>query len=178
MERILVSGVAGAGKTTTATLLAQRLELPRRELDALHHGPGWVKRPEFEAEVAAFTAGSRWVTEDQYSSLLGDLLWRRADTVVWLDLPRATVMRRVIRRSLVRSLTRTELWNGNRETLRGWLEPDHPARVAWRQHARKRATVLDRAAAHPHVRLIRLTSAREARAWAEGLARARVTSAP
>jgi hypothetical protein len=105
------------------------------------------------------------VTEAQYHSLLGDLLWRRADTVVWLDLPRHTVMRQVIRRSAVRSLTREELWNGNRERLRTWLEPDHPTRQAWNDHARKRADAEARIAAHPHVTAIRLTSARDVRRW-------------
>lgn len=112
MDRVLVAGISGAGKTTVARALEQRFGLPRYELDALHHGPGRVKRTEFEAEVAAFAAGARWVTEDQYHGVLGDLLWRRADTVVWLDLPRATVMRQVIRRSLLRAVRREVLWNG------------------------------------------------------------------
>jgi adenylate kinase family enzyme len=60
------------------------------------------------------------VTEDQYSRFLGDLLWARADTVIWLDLPRRTVMWRVLRRSAVRAITRRELWNGNRD-VRHWL---------------------------------------------------------
>lgn len=74
MDRVLISGVSGAGKTTAAKALQARLGLPRFELDAFHHGPGWVKRPEFEDEVAAFAAQPRWVTEDQYHHLLGDLL--------------------------------------------------------------------------------------------------------
>jgi len=163
MDRVLICGISGAGKTSLAKLLEARLGLPRYELDALHHGPGWVKRPEFEAEVQAFAAGPRWVTEDQYQRFLGDLLWRRADTVVWLDFPRATVMRQVIRRSFTRAATRAELWNGNRERFRNWIDPDHPIRWAWTQHARKRACAMECIAAHPHLTVIHLTSAREAR---------------
>lgn len=45
------------------------------------------------------------MTEDQYHRILGDLLWERADTVIWLDLPRRTVMWRVVRRSVLRAVT-------------------------------------------------------------------------
>jgi adenylate kinase family enzyme len=163
MDRVLVAGISGAGKTTFARDLARRFGLPRYELDALHHGPGWVKRPEFEADVEAFSANPRWVSEDQYHRLLGDLLWERADTVIWLDLPRRTVMWRVVRRSLARALTRRELWNGNRERWRDWLDPEHPIRWAWSRHADKRAKAADRIARHPHVTVVHLRTAREAR---------------
>ncbi|WP_377268624.1 adenylate kinase [Peterkaempfera sp. SMS 1(5)a] len=150
MERVIVAGISGSGKTTMATAIAARLGLPRVELDALHHGPGWVKRIEFEDEVARFSAGPRWVCEEQYSSVLGSLLWSRADTLVWLDLPRRTVMWRVVRRSLARVTSRRVLWNGNRETWRGLLfEPDHPVREAWIRHAAKRDALAARLAEPP-----------------------------
>ncbi|WP_218026664.1 AAA family ATPase [Nocardia inohanensis] len=165
MRRILVSGISGAGKTTLATKLAERLHLPRYELDALHHGPGWIKRPEFEAEVERFARTDSWVTEDQYYRTLGGLLWSRADTLIWLDLPRSTVMPRVIRRSALRTLTRRELWNGNRESARNWLQPDHPMRWAWSQHATRRAHTEARIPDFPHLTVIRLRTAAEADAW-------------
>ncbi|WP_035852510.1 P-loop NTPase family protein [Kitasatospora azatica] len=166
MERVIVAGISGAGKTTMATELAARFGLPRVELDALHHGPGWVKRPEFEAEVEQFTAGEAWVCEEQYQGALGDLLWRRADTLVWLDLPRRTVMWRVIKRSLSRVAFRRELWNGNRETWRGLLlDPEHPVRWAWARHGVKRKNTAERLAAHPHLEVVRLSSAGEAQRW-------------
>jgi len=165
MNRVLIAGLPGSGKTTLARTLEQRLTLPRHELDALHHGPGWVKRPEFEADVEALAAQERWVTEAQYSSLLGDLLWQRADTLIWLDLPRMTVMSQVLRRSVIRAVTRRELWNGNRESFRGWLDPGHPVRAAWSHHARRRITTAERLAAHPHLTLVRLASAPEVRQW-------------
>ena len=92
-----------------AVCLAARFGLPRHELDALHHGPGWQPRVAFRSDVERIAWTPRWVTEDQYHSVLGDLLLTRADTYVWLDLPRRTVMFRVIRRSLGRALTGREL---------------------------------------------------------------------
>ncbi|MCM6773399.1 AAA family ATPase [Nocardia sp. CDC159] len=165
MQRILVSGISGAGKTTMARALARRLGLPYHELDALHHGPGWTRRPEFESDVERFSTGPHWVTEDQYHSLLGDRLWDRADTVVWLDLPRRTVMQRVIRRSVTRALLRAELWNGNRESFRDWLSPEHPIRWAWARHGYRRARTEQLARNHPDVRIIRLRTAAAARTW-------------
>ena len=165
MDRVLISGISGSGKTTLAVAVSVLLGLPRFELDALHHGPGWVKREDFESDVDTFSAGSRWVTEDQYHTALGDLLWQRADTVVWLDLPRRTVMQRVIRRSVVRAVTRRELWNGNRESIRDWLDPGHPIRWAWSQYESRRPEITGRTARHPQLTVIRLHSGRDARRW-------------
>jgi adenylate kinase family enzyme len=163
MDRVLVSGTSGAGKTTLARELSARCGLRHHELDALHHGPGWVKRPDFESDVQRFSAQPRWVTEDQYHRLLGDLLWERADTVIWLDLPRRTVMWRVLRRSVLRAVTRAELWNGNRENWRDWVQPDHPIRQVWSHFYRRRTQTAQRVTRHPNVILIRLRTAREAR---------------
>ena len=61
MRRVLVAGISGAGKTTMARHLSELLGVPRHELDALHHGAGWQKRPEFEADVARFASTDAWV---------------------------------------------------------------------------------------------------------------------
>ena len=165
MNRVLISGISGSGKTTLAGTVSVLLGLPRFELDALHHGSGWVKRQDFESDVDTFSARSRWVTEDQYHTALQDLLWQRADTVVWLDLPRRTVMQRVVRRSVVRAVTRRELWNGNREGFRDWLDAGHPIRWAWSQYESRRCETADRIARHPELTVICLHSGRDARRW-------------
>jgi hypothetical protein len=62
------------------------------------------------------TVGPAWVVDGNYPRVVMEgPVWRRADTVVWLDLPRPTVMRQVVLRTLRRVLTRQTLWNGNRE---------------------------------------------------------------
>ncbi|QKG21896.1 adenylate kinase [Actinomadura verrucosospora] len=169
MERVLVGGITESGKTTMATRIGARRALPRHELDALHHGPNWQPRQEFRADVERIAEGPRWVTEDQYRTLLGDLLTSRADTYVWLDLPHRTVMFRVLRRSLYRTLTARRLWNGNRETFRNWFDATHPARWAWTQHAARRQRIQGTLRDNPHLAVVHLTSARAARAWARSL---------
>lgn len=172
MQRINVVGPSGSGKTTVATRLAEALDLPRVELDALHNQPGWTEMPgdELRERVAALTAGSRWVVDGNYPSKLGDLVWRRADTIVWLDLPRAAVMRQLLPRTAARAITRRELWNGNREPLTGLFRCDpHRSivRWSWTTHAkvRERYTAAMREPEYAHLDFVRLRSRAEVRRW-------------
>jgi len=163
-----VGGTSGAGKTTLARLLSQRLDLPYVEFDALFHGPGWTERPTFRDDVEAFIAGERWITDSDGYSAVRDLVWGRADTLVWLDYSRARVMSRVTRRTVGRIVMRRRLFNDNRERLLApFVDPGHPVRWAWTRHRRGRATNLQRIA-DPRWRelsVVRLRSPRETREW-------------
>lgn len=125
MRRVAVVGTPGAGKSTVASALARALGVPWVELDSLYHLPDWGKPDddEFRAKVAAALEGDGWVVDGNYH-LARDLVWARADTVVWLDLPRRVVMSRLLRRTAVRVTRRTELWSGNREHLRDMVSFD------------------------------------------------------
>src|SRR5262245_50276342 len=98
MRKVVVVGNSGSGKSTLARALASRLGVAYIELDALHHGPGWTRRPTFVADVDAATLGSEWVVDGNYAAVR-ELLWSRADTIVWLDLSRWLTEWRVVRRS-------------------------------------------------------------------------------
>src|SRR4051794_18173963 len=115
MRRIVVGGIGGARKTTLARALADRLAPPHPGVDALFHGPGWTERATFHADVEAFIAGERWITDSDGYVAVRDLVWARADTLVWLDYERPVVMARVIRRTIRRAVLRERLFNGNRE---------------------------------------------------------------
>jgi adenylate kinase family enzyme len=165
-ERIILAGTAGAGKTTMAGRLSARLGVPHTEIDSLHHGPQWVPRPDFEADVRAFTAGPAWVIEWQYPSVR-DLLADRADLVVWLDLPRRVVMRQVVRRTLRRQLLRQRLWNGNVEPPLWTILTDreHIIRWAWNTHDLNSERVTALARRRPELPIVRLRSRAEATRW-------------
>jgi adenylate kinase family enzyme len=123
MRRVSVVGTSGSGKSTLARTLAATLDLECLELDSVFHQPGWVPLPreEFRRRVAAPVARERWVIDGNYTNHVKDLAWARAETVVWLDFPLSTVMRRIIWRSFWRVAARTELWNGNRERWRSFF---------------------------------------------------------
>ena len=105
LQRVLVVGSCGAGKSTFARALAPRLGRPVVELDALHWGPDWTPKPReaFRALAAAAAAREGWIADGNYSAVR-DLLWPRAQTVFWLNYPFHTVMVRALRRTLRRSL--------------------------------------------------------------------------
>jgi adenylate kinase family enzyme len=169
MRRVSVVGNSGSGKSTLAKTLAARLAVPHIELDAIFHQPGWTPLPaeEFAGRVGAAAAADGWVIDGNYSAVR-PLVWARADTVVWLDLPRAVVMRGIIWRTLRRAVSRAELWNGNREPWQNFFRRDPEASViawSWYRHAvyreRYAAAALDPAWAH--LRFVRITSRHDLR---------------
>lgn len=89
MQRILVIGSPGAGKSTLARRLSERLNLPLIHLDREYFGPGWAvpSRPEWRERVRALVARPEWVMEGNYASTF-DIRVPRATAIVWLDLPR------------------------------------------------------------------------------------------
>ncbi len=125
--RIVVVGTAGAGKTTLARRIATLLELPHIELDAINWQSGWRDLTrhdpeEFVHRVAEAIEVEAWVVDGNYGPVR-DLVWQRATHLVWLDYERPVIIARVICRSLVRAVLRTELWAGNRERWRHLLRP-------------------------------------------------------
>lgn len=140
MDRISVVGSSGSGKSTVSRRLGSALNLPCLELDSIMHQPGWtpVDNDTFRARVDEFTRQPRWVVDGNYTSHgVADIVWPRADTVVWLDLPRRVVMRQVVVRTLTRVVTGEELWNGNREDWRNLFRPRPEENIilwAWTRH--------------------------------------------
>ncbi len=165
-RRVLVAGTSGSGKTTLAGSIGARLGLPHTEIDALFHGAGWTPRPSFAADVAALAAQDAWVTEWQYSEVR-PLLAARADLLVWLDLPRAVVMGRVVRRTVRRRLLRQPLWNGNVEgpLHTFFTDPEHIVRWAWRTHGTWLGHVAGARTAHPDLVVVRLQRPSEVDHW-------------
>lgn len=168
-RRVLIAGTSGSGKTTLATRIAVVTGAPHIEIDALFHGPDWTPLPSFEADVEEFSARPRWVTEWQYPPVR-ELLAARADTLIWLDLPRATVMRHVTDRTLRRRLARQRLWNNNIEQPLWTIltNRDHIIRWAWDTHHLTAVRVQSLCESQPELTIVRLRSHAEAQGWLEG----------
>ena len=108
-------------------------------------------------------------TSERLEQLRG-LVQRAADTIVWLDLPKPIVMRRVVRRTVSRAVRREELWNGNREPLTNfyrWDPEQNIIRWAWANfdvyRRRYEEHLVDGTWAHAEV--ARLRSPGEVAAW-------------
>jgi len=114
MQRIVIIGSGGSGKSTLARRLGERLNLPVYHLDALFWKPGWTPLPkdEFEVIQRGVASGDGWIIDGNYSGSM-EIRLRRADTVIWIDLPRLVCLWRVIKRRLMyRGRTRPDMGEG------------------------------------------------------------------
>ena len=177
MKRIAIVGCSGVGKSTLSGNLSSLLNLPVIELDSYFHQPNWTptetevfRREVFVAIESAEASSGGWISDGNYNSNGGGDVQARADTILWLDLPRRAVMSRVIRRTLFRVVTRQELWNGNRErwaNLFKWKPEDNIIRWSWTQHANYRRQYSEKISSGEwsHAKVYRLHSASEVAAF-------------
>lgn len=176
-QRIAIIGITGSGKTTLATQLARHLRVPRLELDELHWGPNWTPAPreQFRAAVDAGTSVGRWVADGNYSAIR-DLVWARADTLIWLDYPLIVNFWRLTRRNFKRIVLREEIYHGNRESFRThYLSRDSLyvwAVQSYRKNPQQWARVLA-SGEYPHLATLRLRSPAATRRWLARVTRPR-----
>jgi adenylate kinase family enzyme len=119
MRRVVVIGTTGSGKSRLAERLAVRTGLRVIELDALFWGRDWQGAPIelFRHRVERETRDDGWIVVGNYAQVR-DLVWRPADTLIWLDLPLSLVMWRLLLRTIRRATTKEDLWGtGNRESF-------------------------------------------------------------
>ena len=181
-RRIHVVGNSAAGKSTLGARLSRALGGPFVDLDALNWLPGWVglndtDPDELERRMAVATAGDEWVVAGSYMSFSQRVFWPRAQTVIWLDLPRPQLVARVLKRSWRRHRSQELLWGTNREKfwpqLMLWRKEDSLVWWILSQHARKRAQMLANMTdpRWSHIRFVRLTSSAEVEGFARSIER-------
>jgi adenylate kinase family enzyme len=102
MKRVLVIGSSGAGKSTFSRKLGEKTNLPIIHLDRLFWSPNWIETPkdEWRAKVEKALAGDSWIIDGNYSATLAQRL-ERCDTVIFLDMPRAVCVYRILKRVVV-----------------------------------------------------------------------------
>lgn len=114
MKRILIIGSGGAGKSTLAKRLSERIKIPVVHLDFHHWHAGWVETPKdvWRKKVEELAGGDSWIMDGNYSGTL-DIRLTACDTVVFLDLPRVLCLWRVLKRLVkYRKKTRPDMADG------------------------------------------------------------------
>lgn len=90
MERVMIIGCGGSGKTTLARQLGEKTGLPVVHLDRIWWAPGcWqhTSREEFDEILKAEMEKQRWIMDGNYNRTM-ELRLERADTVIYLDYSR------------------------------------------------------------------------------------------
>ncbi|MCI0554822.1 MAG: adenylate kinase [Anaerolineae bacterium] len=174
-QRIVVIGTTSSGKSTLAEQVAKRLNLNFIELDALHWEPDWQEAPleVFRARVETATKAERWIVAGNYH-VVRDLIWHKAEAVIWLDYSFWRIFRQLTRRTFSRWWTQELLWGTNREPLwvhlKIWSQESlfhWLFKTYWR---RKRETPeLLALPEHQHLKVFQFKHPREADEWMEKL---------
>lgn len=170
--RVIVVGNTGSGKSTLAHQISQAWGVPHTELDAVHWLPGWQERPpaEFRQLVQEVISQPTWVLDGNYSEVR-DLIWARANTLIWLDYSLVVIFPRLARRTLGRAVRRDLLWGTNRESYINFL-PHRDSLFVWairKQWSRRR--LYEKLLAQPacsHLHVIRFHHPRDTQRWLAG----------
>lgn len=170
-RRIVVIGTTSSGKSTLAKRLAEKLSLDFIELDALHWEPNWKEAESevFHARVDSATKSDGWVVAGNYKEV-HDIVWPRAEAVIWLDYPFWTIFWQLTRRTFTRWWRHELLWGTNYENLwshfKLWSEEslyNWLFKTYWR---RKKEIPLQFALPqHAHLKVIQLKSPKETEKW-------------
>lgn len=99
MQRILIIGPCGAGKSTLAIKLGHKLGFPVFHMDQINWKPGWVEssKDEIRLRLNKLVSGERWVIDGNYGGTLEPRL-ARASSVVYLDYPISLCVVRLLKR--------------------------------------------------------------------------------
>lgn len=167
MQRIVIVGSGGAGKSTLARQLGKLLHIQVSHLDTLFWKPGWVEPSyvEWRHLVEQMVQGDTWIIEGNYGSTY-ETRFAAADTIIFLDFPRIICLWRAVKRRLqYRARPRPDRAPGCREKLDfaflKWI---------WAYAAIRRPSVIERIQKHSAgKRVIVLRNPGEVRRWLKRL---------
>lgn len=171
MKKINVIGTTGSGKSTFSKRLADRLGYPCIHMDQLFWKPNWVESSdqEFIPKVESVVSGDYWVLDGNYSRT-NNIKWQHADTIIWLDYSYFRTFLQLLKRTIVRVVTKEELWpgTGNKESFRkAFVSKDSIFIWFFRCYKRNKITyaALPGSLECSHIKFIRLQSPKEAEAF-------------
>ena len=127
----------------------------------------------FRARIESATRGDGWVVDGNYGGRgAREIVWGKADTVVWLDMPLWLILTRLTRRNLTRIRSGVEIWpgTGNRETVRkSFFSTDSLYVWALKTHQRRKRQMPELLARpeYAHLDVHHFTRADDADRWLE-----------
>jgi lipopolysaccharide biosynthesis glycosyltransferase/adenylate kinase family enzyme len=169
MRRIVLIGASCSGKTTLGGSIAKRLGLPFTEFDAIAWRPKWSSPSDEEllAMVKSRTASDGWVIEGLFPEH-EDLVWSKADTIIWLNYPMSLVFFRALWRTAKRCITRERLGEHNVETWRRTFFSSNSQLLwvieCWRKF-RRDVPRMFRQPKYQHLRTFTFSHPRQTEAW-------------
>jgi adenylate kinase family enzyme len=170
-RRVIVTGLAGAGKSTFSKALSAKTGLPLIHLDLAFWKPGWVAPTddEWREKQRSVLAGDAWIADGNYHETLA-LRLERADTVVFLDTPWWTCARRAFVRG-IRRPPGSVMPDGCKDSARQRLSDEWGiVWKVWRRRNSDRERELAIVSQHgKHVSLHVLPSKQAAREFLDGL---------
>lgn len=168
MNRIVIIGTTGSGKSTLARKLAQKCDIPCFHLDDLYWLPNWNNLPddEFIATVNKIAMSDRWIIEGNYRAVR-NVVWNRADTLIWLDYSLPLVFTRLVKRTIFRLIKKEVICNGNRETLLKTFSKDSILLWCLHTHSRRKREfpIVLQQPEFQHLQVIKFKNPRECKRW-------------
>ena len=93
MNKVIIIGCPGSGKTTFAEKLQKKTGIPLYYLDAIWHKPDktHISREDFDARLSEIFAEDEWIIDGNYSRTI-EVRLKECDTVFLFDLPTEVCM--------------------------------------------------------------------------------------
>ena len=141
MERVLIIGCGGAGKSTMARKLGERTGIPVVHLDQIYWSPGnWqhLERAEFDALLAIELEKPHWILDGNFDRTME---WRleKCDTVIYLDFNRFACIFGWLKRVITNwGTARPDMAPGCNE----WFDPEF-AKWLWNFNKQNRTRYLN-----------------------------------
>jgi adenylate kinase family enzyme len=164
VDRILIYGVTGSGKTHLAAMLSRKTGIAWHSVDDLTWMPNWtpVADEAQTAKIRDLCSEDRWILDTAYAKWIDSPL-ARVEMIVALDYPRWLSFGRLLKRTFARALDGRHVCNGNRESLRLIFSKDSILLWHFKSFARKRRRIEGWIAEGRPV--VRLKSSKQAEEW-------------
>ncbi|MBP8047362.1 MAG: hypothetical protein KAY64_01345 [Anaerolineales bacterium] len=170
-SRLVIIGTTSSGKSTLAKALAEKISAETIDLDYLHWEPNWAEAPDevFRERVENAISARAWVVAGNYH-VVRDIVWAKAQAIIWLDYPFHIVFWRLLTRTIRRVVMKEKLFSDNvedfwtqakiwsQDSLFNWL-----FKTYWRR--KREYPVLFEQPQNVHLTIIHFKHPREAERW-------------